>query len=328
VRVTFFLSGEHDFDRLRALDPDSAPDEFLTGERCWVLQTYLHLAAAGHPVELSGRLPGDGTLVFHSKQVEALLRYWRRWSRCVFVGVRADHTESHLADFEVLQNRVWEDGVRRFFIPHWPQPGLVPRDLSRGERVERVAFKGRLGSLAEDVCAPAFARELDRRGIELELDVIERPGVTGAHAGLHWADYSEVDLVIALRPGNGRYSNKPASKLYNAWRAGVPAVLGPEPAYRELRRHELDYLEVTSAAEALAAIDRLRADPALYHAMVEHGRTRGESFSPESIRELWADLLFQRIPALASARPLRSVPAVLRPAIRKADRLLRGRPSR
>src|SRR5436309_1927650 len=80
-------------------------------------------------------------------------------------------------------------------------------------------------------------------------------------------------LVLAVRP-EGRSTNKPASKLVNAWLAGVPALLGPEIAYRELRRSELDYCEVSSLAEAQAAVDRLLGDPGLYNAMVENGRAR------------------------------------------------------
>jgi hypothetical protein len=328
VRVTFFLSGENDIERLRRLDPDRDSSEFSLGERGWILQTYLRLAAAGHPVELSARPPEGGLLVFHAKQVEALLRHWWRWNDYVLLAVRADHSESHLADFEVLQNRVWEDGATRFFIPFWPQPGLTPRDPARGQRIERVAFKGFLRNLDPDFATPAMTEALRRRGIELVVDAVDYRGAATATHSLRWADYSDVDLVLAVRPPGGTHTDKPASKLYNAWRAGVPALLGPEPAFREQRTHELDYLEVASVDQALAAIDRLRASPALYRAMVERGRERAAEFSPEAIRESWADLLWHRIPALSADRPWRSVPSWLRPAVRKANRLLHGRPSR
>jgi hypothetical protein len=328
VQVTFFLAGETDLERLRRVDPDDDRSEFMHGERAWILQTYLRLAAAGHPVELTGGAPERGLVIYHAKQVESLLRHWRRWNDCILVGVRADHSESHLADFEVVQNRVWEDGVSRFFVPFWPQPGLLPRDPSRGERIERVAFKGFTGNLHPDFAGPAMVEALRQRRIELVIDAVDYRGAATATQSLTWADYSDIDLVLAVRRPGGTHTDKPASKLYNAWRAGAPALLGPEPAFRELRTHPLDYLEVASVAEALAAIDRLRAAPALYRAMVERGRERGAEFSPEAIRERWVDLLWHRIPALAAARPWRSVPSWLRPAVRKANRLLHGRPAR
>jgi len=59
---------------------------------------------------------------------------------------------------------------------------------------------------------------------------------------IDWPDFREADLILAVRPGDRRRAtNKPASKLVNAWLAGVPALLGPEVAYRELRRSELEW---------------------------------------------------------------------------------------
>ena len=53
MRATFYLPDESDLDRVRALDPDRDVIEFTRGQRAWVLQTYLRLAAAGHPVDIA-----------------------------------------------------------------------------------------------------------------------------------------------------------------------------------------------------------------------------------------------------------------------------------
>jgi len=131
-----------------------------------------------------------------------------------------------------------------------------------------------------------------------------------------------------VRPPVGTHTDKPASKLYNAWRAGVPALLGPEPAFRELRCDPLDYFEVRSVPDVLTAIDRLRADPTLYRRMVDHGRARAVEFSPEAVLAQWADLLWRRVPELSIDRPWRSFPPWIRPALRKAGQILEGRPAR
>src|SRR5262245_13095523 len=196
VRATFYLPGESDLERLRRLDPDRDAVEFTRGHRAWILQTYLRLAAAGHPVDLDGAPPRGGMLVFHANQTESLLRHWWRWGDCLMIAVRADHSESHLADFELLQNRVWEDGARRFFVPFWPQPALVPRDPARGSRIERIAFKGFLASLHPAITGPALRDELRRRGIELVIDAVSYRGVATDGSGLRWSDYSDVDLVL------------------------------------------------------------------------------------------------------------------------------------
>jgi hypothetical protein len=160
------------------------------------------------------------------------------------------------------------------------------------------------------------------------IDAVDFRGRDTTVDALRWSDFHDVDLVLAVRPADPRgHTGKPAAKLYNAWLAGVPALLGAEPAYRELRTSDLDYFEVDSVGPALAAIDRLRTEPALYREMVAHGRARAQAFTAEAILPLWVDLLWRRIPALAPSRPLQALPHPLRPLVRRLRRLLEGRPA-
>ena len=329
MRVSFFLPGEPDLERLRGLDPDRDWSEFARGEHAWTLQTFLRLRSAGHPVELAGAPPGEGLVVYHAKHGRDLLRHFRRLGNAVLVGVRADNREPTTADFQVVQNRVYADDRSRFYVPLWSQPGLLPRDPGRGARVERISFKGFSANLHPDFRAPAWRSFLAERGIAWEVDAVEYRGAATAEERLRWRDFREVDLVLAVRPPDREgHTSKPATKLHNAWLAGVPALLGAEPAYRELRQSELDYLEVGSLADAMAAVERLRAEPALYRAMVERGRARAPEYTVEAIRALWVDLLWRRLPAAAGDRPLRRLPHLLRPPLRRARRLLERRPAR
>jgi hypothetical protein len=85
----------------------------------------------------------------------------------------------------------------------------------------------------------------------------------------------------------------------------VPAIVSPELPYRELRRSEIDYLEARSAAEALAAIDRLRSDAALYSAMVENGLARAREFHHTQLAARWVDALWQTVPERTSGAGFR-----------------------
>ena len=115
-----------------------------------------------------------------------------------------------------------------------------------------------------------------------------------------WNDYSTIDVVVALRPAEAWAArSKPAAKLQNAWAAGVPAILSPESQYRHLRRSSLDYIEARSAADVLAAVDRLRADPDLYDAMVRNGLERGREFHTDRIVRRWREVLWDDIPRRA-----------------------------
>ena len=109
----------------------------------------------------------------------------------------------------------------------------------------------------------------------------------------------------------------------------MPAVLGPEYAYRELRRSDLDYLEISEPDEAKDAVLRLREDTRLYSAMVENGRRRAREFTAEKILARWAVLLFDRIPRLVAERRLSPfLPHSWRAGGRLLTRTLTGLPRR
>jgi hypothetical protein len=329
MRITFFLAGENDLAALRRLDPDLDWREFNRGERVWVLQTCLRLARAGYPVELTASPPSEGIVVFHAKHARALRSQWRRLGNAILLGARADNRQPLIADFEVLQNGRFADAERRFHIPHWPQPALLPRDPSRGAAIRRISFKGFEQNLHPEFRSPAWRDFLAGKGIEWEIDAVRFAGAATDKAAIDWADHRRVDLLLAVRPEDRRlWTSKPASKLVNAWLAGVPALLGPEYAYRELRRSELDFLEVSSLAEAKAAVLRLLERPGLYQAMVENGRARAAEFTAEAILAQWVDLLTRKIPALAASRSSRRIPLPLRAAGRWLRRTATLRPAR
>jgi len=328
MKITFFLAGENDLAALRRLDPDRDWREFNRGERVWVLQTYLRLARAGYPVELTASPPAEGVVVFHAKHARALRSEWRRLGNAVLLGARADNREPLIADFEVVQNGRFADAERRFLIHHWPQPALLPRDPSRGTAIRRIAFKGFEQNLHPEFRSPAWREFLAGRGIEWEDDAVPFAGAATDKAGIDWPDFRQVDLLLAVRPENRLWTPKPASKLVNSWLAGVPALLGPEYAYRELRRSELDYLEVSSLMEAKAAVLRLLERPDLYQAMVENGRARATEFTAEATLSRWVDLLTRKIPALASSHSSRRPPLPVRAAGRWLRRTATLRPAR
>ncbi|MCB1010000.1 MAG: hypothetical protein KDB94_14045 [Acidobacteria bacterium] len=332
--VRFFLpEPSAELERLAAGDADRDWRELTTGDRIWILQTFLRLKARGLPVELVAEPPvgRPGILLFHSKHEKALLRRPRAAEQ-VLVGVRADNRQPLAAEFEVVQNGRFADGVRRFFLPHWPQPGLLPRDPARGDRIEVASYKGYLANLRADFRAPDWEAWLGSRGVRWQLDAIDFDRRAEDADHLLWADYRAVDLLVAVRPPERKFRYaKPASKLVNCWLAGVPALLGVEYAARELRRDPLDYLEVPDAEAARAAIERLLGDPGEYRARIEHGRVRGRELAPDSIADRWQALLFETLPPLAARganRRSRGLPVGVRRLARLLRRWARLEPAR
>ena len=96
------------------------------------------------------------------------------------------------------------------------------------------------------------------------------------------------------RPASPLGARRARSPVAFRWHYGLPALLGPEPAYRRLRRDDLDYVECRSAADALDAVAALRADPARYRAMRARCRYRASSdYSRAALAAAWAAVLFR-----------------------------------
>ena len=263
-------------ERAQPPAPGEIADRMRGGRNAWVLQTYLWLRRRGLAAELSTRCVPDALCVVHYDDLRA--RDLAAGSS--LLGARGDRPPMLLADQQVVQTPLLANGVSSHFVPNWPQPGLLARAEERAVRVERVGFVGRERNLAPEFRSPEFRRELAQRGFAL---VVRED---------RWWDYRDLDAILAVRTASpAKLRTKPASKLVNAWHAGCPALLGPEPAFEARRLSSLDYLAVATPPEALAALRRLREEPGLYAAMVENGRRRAREFSVEAIAARWEDLL-------------------------------------
>lgn len=315
--ITFYLPGAEDVALMQDLDPDRDWRYFGSGVAIWIGQTYLRLKRAGSPVVLDSRPPASGIVVLHADSLASYFADPGLAHGCLIVCVRADRPRQRHADFEIVQNGASARDPRCRFIPHWPQPGLIPRDPARGSRVANVAYKGGQQESAPMLAQPAWLAFMAQAGLTWTRDEAKwtGPGLR-RYDETAWNDYSGTDLIVAIRNNCADPRlNKPASKLVNAWMAGVPAILGPEYAYRELRRSELDYLEAASLEDAMAAVRRLQADPGLYRAMVENGRRRAADFTAQAITGRWQDLLLRDMAdyhAGLQGRCLRALPIGLR----------------
>jgi hypothetical protein len=198
------------------------------------------------------------------------------------VSCRADTFYPALANHVIVQNPTSVSFRADHFVPHWPQPALIPRSASRGARIEIVGYMGHRSNLWDGFLESKFENELQKLGVTLQIN----------DTAATYHDYSKCDIVIAVRDLTERdYLAKPASKLINAWHAGVPALLGPEPGFRSLRKTELDYIEISSTEQAIGALRRLKSDPALYMQMVENGRHRARDFTKDTVAGRWHEVL-------------------------------------
>ena len=262
---------------------DDEPDRVVTHEDLTMLQTYVNLRRSGLDVRLLDRPEADALNVVSSID----LQISDHTSQAFILAFRGDWARPELADASLTMNGAIATRRHDHHMPHWIQTGLLPRDPSRGARLEQLVFKGDLVNLDPRFATDAFRDELAALGVTFRA----QPYVHETKSS-GWHDYRDVDAVLAIRDIHGtELATKPASKLINAWAAGVPALLGPEPAFRELRRNDLDYIEITTPDQAIAAIRRLRESPEQYTAMVDNGTARAADYTNARIAERWHDLL-------------------------------------
>ncbi len=259
------------------------------GKFNWVLQTYLHLRDAGVACTLDHLLAPAGIVVSHRHFLPDSLE---PGAERLLVCVLADKEEPGqcgrhpFAQIHVVQNPRdpmlgGADPWVAQYLPFWTQIDLVPRSLARGSTFQNIGFFGIETNAAAELLAPAWQEWVAARG--MTFGVVPRD---------RWHDYSAMDLVLGIRSfGAETFHWKPATKLHNAWHAGVPAIMGRDSACAAERRGPFDYLEVHSLDGLTAAIDRLAAAPELRVAMSQNGLARANETSDEQLTSSWRDFL-------------------------------------
>lgn len=310
------------FEESKSLISDPSPlyNRLQNNEDCWVVLTYLYLKRKNLNVFVSDHfVPGEICVVSSLDFGISDFTF-----NSFVVGCRGDGFKPELCDFTIVMTKPNLTSSTDIVITHWPQPGLIQRSKDRGNTIENVVFKGHDENLYTSFRSDEFKQELNKLGVEL---IINSKPVNGR---MMWDDFSHDDLILAVRDLTEKDAlMKPANKLINAWIAGVPALLGPEPAYQDLRRSELDYIEVKTPESVLEAIRKLKAEPETYQKMVANGLQRAQDFTVEKITEQWCQALSGPIAETYRQwkgrnqiiRAARFVPRVIghKAAVRKAD---------
>jgi len=258
----------------------------LGGTSSWIVQTYLQLKCRGLDVHLVPHyVPGAICVVSREELMKSTLLKTLPF-RSYVVVCQQDRPRPAICEQRIVQNRLNIHTKLDHYLPHWVQPELKPRNLDRQTKIQTLVFKGRWYYMPADYKTPGFIKALENLGVSYTVTPDYAVNLND------WSDYSEADLLLAVRHRSNLYlESKPPTKLINAWLAGCPALLGPEPAYQNLRQSELDYIEINSPDDVLAALHQLQADPDLYWAMIENGWERSQAFLPSRTATLWRDLL-------------------------------------
>lgn len=258
----------------------------------WIYQTWNFLKESGFPCKLSTQLCNSGITIALGLTLDASFRTGARLPKDVFfVDVAADKLPHPAAHLHLVQNKIHAKLLpNSLFVPHWPQPHLIPRNPARGNRFENICFFGHAGNIAPELSSTAWRQRLQR---ELGLSFY----IQGNRG---WHDYREVDAVLAIRNfSRARYFHKPATKLYNAWHAGVPFIGGRDSAYATDGHSGKDYLLATSPEEVFQHLKQLKEDENFRTSLIQKGFQSGASFTREATLIRWKKLLQETLPTLA-----------------------------
>lgn len=258
----------------------------------WLYQTGSLLKQAGVNCEFfmgMPNLPYRGIVVTMSGLLYGYPKNLRFSPSLFIAGIVADDGIPHpAAMLHLIPNQV----ATKFlpfskFIPHWPQPFLIPRDTARGDRFETIGFMGDSQNIAPELCSQEWHERLEK---ELGLRFVHRDFD-------HWHNFSDIDCVVAIRDfSTRRFYYKPAHKLYNAWLAGVPFIGGRDSAFATDGHPGHDYLVAHSAEEVFLHLKQLKEDPRFRAQLVENGRRSRVAFTREAVLQSWKQLVQETLP--------------------------------
>lgn len=258
--------------------PAEIKHRIITGEDIWVLLTYLQFRHAGYEVTLGTEAHSDKINV-----IDGVKSRPRNTSADYFyVACRTDAHYPEFGHFVLHQNLIQTGKRNEIYVPQWPQPGLIQRDSQRGNTVKTVAFFGQpKRNLAEAFQSDPFLMELDKRGIEFIIK-------GKSNERVEWHDYSNVDIVIAVREVPVELLRiKPVNKATNAWLAGALCITGNEPAITAAFNSSKAVLHATSVEGVLTIIDQLQEKPERFAEILAEGWKLAQDYSEPSVLSYW-----------------------------------------
>ncbi len=246
------------------------------GNAHWILQTYIHLKENNFPCEITKKMPNEGILLAHKRYVPDNLQIKKK---LMPICIKVDKKIHPSIDLHIVHNPLEGLLSNNYYIPPWPQCGLIPRNKKRKDIFKNIAFMGWGHQLTEELKEPSFNEKLRKMGLNFKIV----DDVSGK-----WHDFNEVDAILAVRSfKETEHKNKSILKLINAWTAGVPAILGKESAFGAVKKNKLDYIEVGSLNDVFDALRKLKENKNLRREMIENGFKRAKEFSPAQTIEKW-----------------------------------------
>lgn len=311
-------------------DPDVEPWRYANGFGHSFLEMFVRLRDAGYPVSIGRKAPKSASCLVVSLSEASgwrgavnpvfRLKLALQALRCPNVAVIRNDLPLEVASprpfsIEIMpSSAAIHDARCQVALPLLPQRGLIPRSEDRGARLETIVLKARAENVPAYAMDAGFIAELRSLGLELAIH-------TQKDTPNRWHDFSDVDAVLCTRAesvfdvGDTTYRRKPATKLINAWVAGVIPIIAGEASYlAELALEPKSAVQADGRDQIVAALSRLASSPAEREEVLAAGRRTRERFEVGRIVALWWVTLkgVGSVPRVGVvAEMLRAVPAAV-----------------
>lgn len=239
------------------------------GDWGWVIQTYCHLKKIKSlSVILSNNANADCINIMSSSDYEV----YDKKTDVYCITTIQDRTVFYPSQLVITQNKKQKPYCRYKLIPLWSQSGLIPQKPSRTNDKIRVAFFG----IPENLANIKFIISKEEN-----IDFVLRDSS-------NWNDYSDIDISIGVRDfDNGEHNHKPPTKMFNAWKAGVPFIGGNDSAFTQFGEPGINYLLALNSDEMMEHITNLISNKNLVEYLVGNGHRQFENFNDTSLLKDW-----------------------------------------
>jgi hypothetical protein len=249
--------------------------------------TCLHIKEAYPEVTFSSTLVPKAINIAHPSTllsfqpksfIDCYIICWQQdYPRCVYANEHIVMNRSQTKFQSLKLKDILCFPGKRTVLHYPPDPALVPRNLERKDRFETIGYFGDPKNLLPEIQSEDWKKRLESHGMRLVI----------RDARSESSIYQDLDAVVAIRPKNFPSNQKSGHKLWNAWRAGTPAILGQEPGFLDYKTSSLDYIEANTPQEAMDALIMLKSQPQLVRSMRERGLLRTEEISTSSLIQQW-----------------------------------------
>lgn len=277
VVISFYIPENFTYVDGKNLDAISLEDhQFYTSSyRAWIVQTYLYLKRTMNNVVHSDCLIEDAINIVHCDEMINL----KKTHLYFIVTIIADKKNFMPGNVSIVQNNNQIKTKTYKWVMHWPQANLIKSNRGSETKELNIGFLG------------VEKNSINIRDYISDSKYFEKINLFFKGPG-EWHDYSNLDVVVAIRNFSKSESNeKPATKLLNAWKAGVLFIGGNDSAYDQIGKAGLNYIKIDNHKELVASIEEIIENKLIKQEYILQGLEASTKYEHKYIIKQWEEIL-------------------------------------